>query len=130
MLMFDQKDPTVASILNTNLHHKYQYNKIDSDFFDPYLFDSQFLKYAQVLDTDYENFLLLYSCQEYAEFNDDEGYVLPQEYAWTKTDKKHIFGQKVEFKFQEDLKVQYVYKDKVQILWRASKKEIDVQTIH
>ena len=72
MLMFDQKDPTVASIMHSKVHHDYQYNKVDTDSFDPFLFDSQFLKYAQILDTDYENYILLYTCQETAEFTDNE----------------------------------------------------------
>ena len=95
--------------------------------FDPYLYDSQFTKYAQILDTDYDNYILLYTCQESAEFVDDEGYSLPHEYAYLKTDKKHVFGQKVEFKFQEgEMVVQPIHKEKVQILWRAQKKDIEV----
>ena len=28
--------------------------------FDPYLFDSQYLRYAQILDTDYLNYMVIY----------------------------------------------------------------------
>lgn len=31
-------------------------------------FDLQFLRYGQVLDTDYDNYIILYSCQEAADF--------------------------------------------------------------
>jgi hypothetical protein len=44
----------------TELHHM---NELSHDHF-----DLQFLRYAQVLDTDYDNFVVLYSCQEAADF--------------------------------------------------------------
>lgn len=30
--------------------------------FDPYVFDSQYLRYVQVLDTDYDNYFVMYAC--------------------------------------------------------------------
>lgn len=34
-----------------------------------------YLKYMQVLDTDYTNYMVVYSCQENAEYTDDAGAV-------------------------------------------------------
>lgn len=38
--------------------------------FNEYKFEKQFIKYSQVLDTDYDNFMLAYSCQENALWED------------------------------------------------------------
>ena len=84
------------------MYDAYKDHKVSADNFDVYLFESQFLKYTQVLDTDYENYLLLYSCQESAEFLDKEDYTVPQWYAWSHHDKKHVRGRPVEFSLRED----------------------------
>ena len=46
-----------------NLTELHNMNELAHDHF-----DMQFLRYSQVLDTDYDNFVLLYTCQEAADF--------------------------------------------------------------
>ena len=35
-------------------------------------FDKQYLKFNQILDTDYENYLVVYNCQESAEYKNSK----------------------------------------------------------
>ena len=45
----------------------------DTDKFQEAKWDNMHLKYMQVLDTDYTNYMVVYSCQENAEYTDDAG---------------------------------------------------------
>lgn len=47
-------------------------NDLKEDNFNMRLFDSQFVKYFQILDTDYNNYLVLYYCDSAAEYKDKE----------------------------------------------------------
>ena len=40
--------------------HKHEEGK--EEYFNNYVFDSQFKRYAQVLDTDYDDYLFVYHC--------------------------------------------------------------------
>jgi len=40
------------------------------DYFDPWLWDSQYTRYMQVLDTDNEDYVVLYQCLESANYRD------------------------------------------------------------
>ena len=70
-LEYDHLNILTDEDVDPEIHHQ----------FDPYLFDSQYLRYTQVLDTDYENFMVLYTCQETGEFWQDDRHILPFE-AW------------------------------------------------
>lgn len=53
--------------------------------FDAHVFDSQFKRYAQVFDTDYDNYMVMYQCFETAHFYDKEtGKRIPGYEAWLK----------------------------------------------
>ena len=68
-LTFDNSsDSTLARIEYSKVHKVDKNHHVENDTFDPHLFDSQYLRYAQVLDTDYDNYILLYSCQEINEY--------------------------------------------------------------
>ena len=41
------------------------------DEFNIYKFEQQYVKYMQILDTDYKDFLVVYTCQENAEYIDE-----------------------------------------------------------
>ena len=65
-------DPTIAYIESERLgHDDFEFNSGDPNdpgHHDWNAFDHHYLRYAQVLDTDYENFAILYSCQEGAHY--------------------------------------------------------------
>jgi hypothetical protein len=53
------------------------------EYFNEHLFDSQFKRYAQVLDTDYDNYAVIYQCFETAGYFDKEtGTRIPDYEAW------------------------------------------------
>ena len=79
------------------------------------------------MDTDYDNYMLVYSCQEIYEFMHVESHseVSPFE-AWKLADKKVKEG-KIQYTYPDgDLNLVPVYKEKVQILWRAREMEMQV----
>ena len=83
-----------------------------------------------MLDTDYENYILLYSCQENAEFRDkDEGHELSPEDVWTLSEKELDENGEIVYQFAEEVIEDPVHKEKVQILWRAPKMDIQAQLI-
>jgi len=45
----------------------------DPDKFSEHKWDNMYLRYMQVLDTDYKNYMVMYSCQENAEYTDEAG---------------------------------------------------------
>ena len=49
---------------------EFNHNGKKEEQFDPFLWDSQFQRYAQVLDTDYDNYMVLYECLESAYYLD------------------------------------------------------------
>jgi len=90
VINFDHEDPTIASLQYASVHEANHTHLVENDQFDPYVFNSQFMKYVQVLDTDYDNYILLYSCQENAEFREMEGGAeLSPEDVWTLSEKNH-----------------------------------------
>ena len=51
--------------------------------YDAIAFDQQYLRYMQILDTDYDNYASVYSCVESAEYRDSNtGKYLTDEQAW------------------------------------------------
>ena len=89
--------------------------------FDEALWDSQFLRYVTILDTDQENYIALYSCLESANFFDlKENKLLNSEEAWNKAIKSKIDDKKqppVEYDFDENMKVEPVHFENIKILW-------------
>ena len=70
-------DPSISFLEyhHLGLHEEEGLSEEDDEhvhIFDPYLFDSQFLRYNQVIDTDYIDYFVLYTCQESADFVYDE----------------------------------------------------------
>jgi len=56
------------------------------EFYNEHSFDAQFKRYAQVLDTDYDNFAVLYECFETAEYyNAETNERMPDYEAWEHT---------------------------------------------
>jgi len=96
----------------------------NSDFI-AYDFDKQFMKYLQVLDTDFEEYMVIYSCQENAEFEDEKGSKVPEEKAWgfrknvKKNDEDDDRGSTVEY--NDDIKVNPVHSETISIHWRQPK---------
>lgn len=111
-----------------NLTELHNMNELAHDHF-----DMQFLRYSQVLDTDYDNFVLLYTCQEAADFALKEqpdkliGYVE----AYQHHKAKHMHNVEAEHKhtrtsyeFKDTIHVRPIHKERIQILWRAGKPTI------
>jgi hypothetical protein len=49
------------------------------------MWDSQYLRYVKILDTDHSNYIVLYQCMEDARyFNTDDNKELDHEEAWSK----------------------------------------------
>lgn len=73
-----------------------QENKGDFDAFDALKFDQQFVKFFQILDTDYKNFIVTYICMESADFFENgengEPVSLTDEQAWAKKTKFSYTG--------------------------------------
>jgi hypothetical protein len=60
-------------------------------YFNEHVFDSQFKRYAQVLDTDYDNYMVLYQCFETAQYFDKEsGVRIPNYEAWENSKSSSI----------------------------------------
>lgn len=100
--------------------------------FDPNFWDSQFLRYVQVLDSDNKNFMILYSCQESAKYYDvedgDQVELSHYDASENSTNLLHDFedGQRHHdtyqtFKLREGVKAVPIFTEAVQILWRAGK---------
>ena len=91
-------------------------------------FESQYLRYAQVLDTDYDNFAIVYSCQEGANYydkSDEEGHPLYSFHdIWEHSKRKanpdpetsHVLTA---YEISDKLKVEPIHKERIQILWRV-----------
>ena len=57
------------------------------DFYDAHLWDSQYLRYMQVLDTDNKNYVVLYKCLETAKYTDTKtDKSLTEEEAWKRSE--------------------------------------------
>ena len=72
--------------------------------------------------------MVVYSCQEIDEFYDaqTEKAISPDK-VWELADKKINPGNSITFHYPEDdIIAEPVFKQKVQILWRAQQKEVDV----
>lgn len=88
----DEKDKSVAHILHRDMNlsehedenvfeHKHEDDK--ESYFNTYVFDSQFKRYGQVLDTDYDNYMVLYECFETAHYYDvQSGKLITRDDAW------------------------------------------------
>jgi hypothetical protein len=77
---------------NMTEQEKEDYKKI----IDPLVFDQQFERYMQVLDTDYDNYLVMYQCLETAHYFDlSTGYRIPEWEAHEKVTKKseNVWGK-------------------------------------
>jgi len=91
-------------------------------YFNNYVFDSQFKRYAQVLDTDYDNFMVLYECFETASYYDkNTGKQMPDYEAWEHSKSSSIDFKKwpqTSFTFEDTIKVEPRHFENVKILWR------------
>ena len=77
-------------------------------------FESQFLRYSQVLDTDYDNFLVLYTCQEAADFalKETPDKLLGYAEAYMHHSKKHLHNVEAEHKHT---RTSYEFKDSIHV---------------
>ena len=100
------------------------------DYFNNNVFDSQFKRYAQVLDTDYNNFMVLYECFETAHYYDTKtGKQIPDYEAWEAAKSSSIDFKKwpqTSFVYGDDVKIEPRHWENVKILWRPQKKEVKV----
>ena len=99
--------------------------------FDPYVFDSQYLRYVQVLDTDYDNYFVMYACQEIARIVDKESgeEITPHE-AWVRStriahhdiDAEHTI---LRYDYPEDqIERIFYHKQKIQVMWKPVYKKV------
>jgi len=66
-------DKTIAYLEPYDLHKPHNYETLQTNHdFDANHWDTQYLRFSKVLDTDNENFLIMYSCQESAKYYDKE----------------------------------------------------------
>ena len=95
----------------------------DPTSFNEHKFEAQYLKYMQVLDTDYDNYLVLYSCQENADFIDKSARELTPQEVWQAslyqvTDKTKPMYAAENFKNLKGIETDFIYKQKIQIFTR------------
>lgn len=68
-LEFSHKsDPTIGYVRTERQKETRTEEQITANAFDPWLFEQQFLRYGQVVDTDYDNYFIFWSCWEIAEW--------------------------------------------------------------
>ena len=96
-------DLSIARLEYQKVHEANHAHSVQTDTFDPYVFDSQYTRYFQVLDTDYDNYMLVYSCQEINEYHNLESgaNVAPHD-AWKFAEKK-LNGDQIEYTYPEKL---------------------------
>lgn len=80
-------DPDDKSIANMRWAYVQKENDLkeseDESKFNETKFDDQFLRFSQILDTDYTGYMVVYSCQENAEwFDDRSGLEIAPEQVW------------------------------------------------
>lgn len=70
-LYYVHENPTVAYVENNRLQPQgaTEETKEDASQFNEAKFDRQFLKYFQIIDSDFSNFMTTYTCFETAEFS-------------------------------------------------------------
>ena len=82
----DTKDKSVAHLVHRDVNLKthgdeeikeHGHDGEKEEWFNEHLFDSQFKRYAQVLDTDYDNYAVIYQCFETAQYFDKTGARIP-----------------------------------------------------
>lgn len=130
---FRHRDPSIAYIESEQLRHdEFHFDHADNKHpghEDYNAFDHHYLRYAQVLDTDYSNFVIVYSCQEGAHYydpNDKSEDRLPIEDAddiWEhvkrlpnpKDGDKHM---RTAYEVGVGIEQQQIHKERVQVLWR------------
>ena len=91
-LHFKDADKSVARVVhrdvNLELHKdddivEHDHTGEKEGYFSEHVFDSQFKRYAQVLDTDYDTYAVVYQCFETAQYFDKEsGTRIPNYEAW------------------------------------------------
>ena len=103
----------------------------DESKFNETKFDDQFLRFSQILDTDYTSYMVVYSCQENAEwFDDRSGLEIAPEQVWqasinqrnhysNKNKKKpaSIYDGK-NFENTKGIRTDWIHKQKIQIYTR------------
>jgi len=98
------------------------------EWFNEHLFDSQFKRYAQVLDTDYDNYAVIYQCFETAQYFDKTGARIPNYEAFehaTSTSFSASAWPHTSYKFDESVEVKPSHFENVKILWRPRKHQQD-----
>lgn len=66
----------------------------DVNTFNPYKFENMFKKYMQVLDTDYDDFMVLFTCQENAEFLDQSDMPMDHKIVFEAANNQREFARK------------------------------------
>ena len=128
----DHKDKSLAYVehmdfgphVDPNMElHRYVFdNERKEAAYDPIAFDSQFLRYAQILDTDYLNYMVVYQCLETAHyFNKETHEKMTGEEAWKEVERtKMDFTQRpyVNYTFSDNIEVKPLFYSNAKILWR------------
>jgi len=141
LLDFGHEDGSIAFLENSKLANP---SDMQDDQFNPKLFDSQYLKYVQVLLSDFENYMVMYFCEESAEYRSKaKKRSLSAEEVW----KAKVGIQEnpkgsetaISFQFDDDVEIIPHYENWVQILWRPVlledgsakyNKNVDYEKIH
>lgn len=143
-LNFRSSDPTVAYIEHErdpldDFDYKggSRSDGNDNSYNDFYAFDHHYLRYAKVLDTDYDNFVIMYSCQEAAEYfdptdkSDPPVPIMSLEDIWEHVKRvpnpsrgeSHMLTS---YEVGKGITQKMLHKERVQILWRAPTVKEDV----
>lgn len=133
-LNFRHSDPTVAYIETERMPNEdFPFGGAGGEGPAPddfYAFDHHYLRYAQIIDTDYENYMIMYSCQEGAQYfnpgdKGDQAYPIEDlDDIW-----KHVKRQPNPARGESHMLTAYevgegiiqkpLHKERVQILWRV-----------
>lgn len=104
---------------------EHQHEEGKEEYFNNYVWDSQSKRYAQVLDTDYDNFMVLYECFELAHYYDKStGKQIPEYEAWDHSKSSNIdfsAWPQTTYVFEDTVKVEPRHFENVKILWRPRK---------
>lgn len=130
----DEHDRSIARVLHRDQNlvehedenvQEHTHEDKREEFFNNYVFDAQFKRYAQVLDTDYDNFMVLYECFETAQYYDTkQGKQIPDYEAWEHAKSSSIdFNSwpQTAFIYDDFVRVEPRHFENVKILWRPQK---------
>lgn len=83
------------------LHGSFYNETSQSDVFDQVRFNQQYLHYTQILDTDYENYILLYTCKENGEYLKQYKPASDEEVFKSAKEVDPVWPRKVRYEFEK-----------------------------